>query len=86
MKNRLLATVAIAGLTSLAACNATATQNETNVANAIEEQADNTEALADNTSNVAASEQLENQADALEEKADNVGKGDLTSGNATNAM
>lgn len=85
MKNRFLAAVAVAGMLTLGACNATATKNETDAGNALENQADNMEAMADNTSNMAASEAMENQADVLEEKADNVGKGDLTSGNVANA-
>ena len=87
MKNRFFAAVAVAGMLTLGACNATATKNETDAGNALENQADNMEAMADNTSNMAASEAMENQADVLEEKADNVGKGDLTSGsNAATAM
>lgn len=86
MKNRFFAAVAVAGMLTLGACNATATKNETDAGNALENQADNMEAMADNAvmgSNEEAA--LENQADVLEEKADNVGKGDLTSGNVANA-
>lgn len=41
-------------------------------ADALENQGDQLEAMADNTTNAQASEMMENQADASEEAADNV--------------
>ena len=69
--------LAAAGLMSLAACNKSPEaqaidNNAAAVEGSLENQADNMEALADNTADANASEALENTADNLEDAKSNV--------------
>lgn len=75
MKKLILAAAALS-LGSLAACQqspqAQAIENNgAMAADALENQGDQLEAMADNTTNTQASEMMENQADQMEEAADN---------------
>jgi hypothetical protein len=72
---KILIVAAAAGLMSLAACSGAETANEAaaeNLAEVIEEGADNLEDMADNATNETAEAALENAADNLHEAADNV--------------
>ena len=72
MKKVLIAAAA-ASMLSLAACNPTpANETAANMADMIDEQADNFEAMADNTTNDTEEAMLENAADNAEETADNI--------------
>lgn len=72
---KVLIVAAATGLMSLAACESTPAANNTaeNVAEALEESADNLELAADNATNEVAEDALENAADNLEEAADAAG-------------
>ena len=72
---KILIVAAATGLMSLAACESAPVTNNTaeNVAEALEESADNPEMMADNATNEVVEEQLENAADVTEERADEVG-------------
>lgn len=90
MKKQFFAATAIAGLLALGACNS-GTQAQQDAGNALENQADNMEAMADNASTVNAAETMENKADLLENAADQAGDGNMAAANkaekaASNAM
>ena len=83
---KLIVAVAAAGLFSLAACGSN-TANETaaeNAGEALENQADNMEAMADNATNATTENMLDNAADNAEAAADNVSENEATA--ADNAM
>lgn len=74
---KLTLVLAAAGLMSLAACNKTPEQQNVvdagdNAAMALENTADNLDAMADNTTNATAENALENAADNANAAADNV--------------
>jgi poly-gamma-glutamate capsule biosynthesis protein CapA/YwtB (metallophosphatase superfamily) len=70
MKNRILTSVAIAGLIALGACNKQTPAAE-NVADNYENVADNIEDVADNAATDNAQDALENKADAVRAMGDN---------------
>ena len=70
MKNRILTSVAIAGLVALGACN-NKTPAAENVADNYENVADNIEDVADNAATDNAQDVLENQADAVRATGEN---------------
>lgn len=75
---KIVLVAAATGLLSLAACakspEAQAVANNAEMMqDALDNAADNLEAMADDTSNAAAAASMENQADALEQASENVG-------------
>jgi uncharacterized lipoprotein YajG len=77
MKKMILA-VAATGLLSLAACSKSpeaqaVANNAEMMQDALDNAADNLEAMADDTSNTAAAASMENQAEALKQASENVG-------------
>jgi hypothetical protein len=87
MKNRILTSVAIAGLIALGACSKHDTPAAENVADNYENVADNIEEVADNAATDNAEDALNNKADAVratgENKADAI---DAAASNGSNAM
>jgi hypothetical protein len=71
MKNRILTSVAIAGLIALGACSKHDTPAAENVADNYENVADNIEDVADNAATDNAQDVLENKADAVRATGDN---------------
>ncbi|MDB5713718.1 MAG: hypothetical protein JWO15_1115 [Sphingomonadales bacterium] len=71
MKNRILTSVAIAGLIALGACNKHDTPAAENVADNYENVADNIEDVADNAATDNAQDVLENKADAVRATGEN---------------
>lgn len=71
---KVLIVAAATGLMSLAACETAPVTNNTaeNVAEALEESADNMEMMADNATNEVAEDALETEADNLQDRADEV--------------
>lgn len=67
--NRLVKFTVIAGFAALAACGGKGDDSlGDNVEQAYDNQADNLDAMADNTTNAMSEDMLENQADALREE------------------
>ncbi len=71
---KILLVAAATGLMSVAACTPTPAANNTaeNVAEALEDSADNLELAADNATNEVAEAALENAADTLDNAAANI--------------
>jgi hypothetical protein len=75
---KIVLVAAAAGLLSVSACSkspeAAAVENNAEMMqDALDNAADNLEAMADESANAAAAESMENQADTLEQASDNVG-------------
>jgi len=71
--------LAVFGLVALAGCGKSpeaqsVANNADMLQEALDAQADNLEAMADNSANAAAAAMIENQADALKQASDNVGE------------
>jgi predicted lipoprotein len=71
MKKFLIATIAVASVISLSACNKQDTPQAQNVVDVTENMADNIDEVADNMATTSGTEMMENKADAMREAGEN---------------